>query len=307
MKDIFVSYAHSDNDTGWIDDFCLNIKSIYKKMTGDILEMFLDSESIMTADIWSSRIINSIDKSKICLAFVSPSYVKSEWCRREWQRFLSKESELKSKGKLTDDFGIILPVLLFDFERGRFSEEERIILDNIKSRQWMDLTQYSLEQKIDYLKVRNLVERVIDISYEIERQDENFNFQIESIILDSKTGLLWAGTLSASELTIDEARKYVDEINKNSKRKWRIPTKLELETLVDNALIPVNDPHVSPFPLRQPFNHQKYGYLHSSTLIDGMHDQNYIMNVRNGHIFNGHEFKAFLRLIADNDLFHSEM
>jgi hypothetical protein len=301
MYDIFCSYAHSDNDNGWIDDFIKKFISLYKKMTGEKISVFIDNESIITADIWSNKIINSIIKSKICLAFVSPSYVKSEWCRKEWNKFIEKESKLKTEGVISNEAGIIVPILLYNFDRGRYSTEENIILEDIKKRQWFEFVNSTVDLMVDPSKVKPLVEAVIDIVYEIEKAKEGIKhtINIDTLIVDSKTGYIWSGTLSTSELTIVEARVYVEELNKISQRKWRIPTKEEIESIIDYSLI--NDDAISsPYPLRQPFNAQKYGFLHTSTIINGNDKHNYIMNVRNCHIFNGFKMSAYLRLITDN-------
>jgi len=299
MFDVFFSYSHSDNDNGWINDFHNKFMSLYKKMTGDVLKAFIDNESIMTADIWGNKIINSIKESKICVAFVSPSYIKSEWCRKEWDHFVIKESRYRVEGNLPSEAGIIVPVLLFNFDRGKYNCNENKLLEDIKKRQWFDFTHSSLEIMADPTKVKSLVERVIDIIYEIKKEKQDMLFDINTMVVDVKTNFLWSGNLSPKELTITEARKYVEEINKKSTRIWKIPSKVEIESIIDHSLIKNDEPNESSFPLKQPFNSQKYGYLHTSTLIGNKDENNYIMNVRNGHIFNGYGYKAYVRLIEN--------
>lgn len=51
-------------------------------------------------------------------------------------------------------------------------------------------------------------------------------------------------------------------------------------------------------PLYGPFLAED-GYLFSGTLVDGYDDAPWIMNLRNGHIFNGKGRAAYVRAVRD--------
>jgi Protein of unknown function (DUF1566) len=115
-------------------------------------------------------------------------------------------------------------------------------------------------------------------------------------IVDIETGLEWS-PLSSKEYLIQGAYEYLKTLPSDRDRPWRLPTKRELESLVDaSALSP--DPRAHPYPLRQPFNSQRFGYLLSGEVVPGNPpDATYIMNVSNGHIFNGQENKCYVRAV----------
>jgi len=63
--------------------------------------------------------------------------------------------------------------------------------------------------------------------------------------------------------------------------------------LVDEA------PNSTVVPLYGPFTEPSDGYLFSGTVVAGYEDAPYVMNLRNGHIFNGKGYEAFVRCVRD--------
>jgi Protein of unknown function (DUF1566) len=115
-------------------------------------------------------------------------------------------------------------------------------------------------------------------------------------IRDPRTGLEWAAALSPTEMTFEEALRYVANLEIGGSRGWRLPTRTELESIIDPAALS-DKSNPNPFPLREPFNSQRTGYLHSGTLVLRSKEDNFIMNVQNGHIFNGRGYKCFVRAL----------
>ena len=54
--------------------------------------------------------------------------------------------------------------------------------------------------------------------------------------LDTKTGLEWQCE-SAGEMTWSDAMEYAQSLSLNGKEDWRLPTALELETLLDRSAL----------------------------------------------------------------------
>ena len=94
----------------------------------------------------------------------------------------------------------------------------------------------------------------------------------------------------------EDANKYVKNLKLGGYKDWRLPSKDEIQSLVEPDLIP-NDPHASPVPLRPPFNYPRHGYLISGTILESIDNGYYVMNIRNGHIFNGLGCKCFVRAV----------
>jgi tetratricopeptide (TPR) repeat protein len=91
--DFFVSYARADNTDGWVTRFLEELKAEHAKFElGHALEPFFDKEDIRSLDDWQHRIFNEgLAKSRLFVAFISPNYFASEWCRREWKAWIDTE------------------------------------------------------------------------------------------------------------------------------------------------------------------------------------------------------------------------
>ena len=90
--DFFVSYARADNRDGWISRFVEELLAEHRKFTGGREPTyFFDTHDIRNFDDWQLRIYDSLSASRLFLAFISPSYFASEWCRREWRTWIDLE------------------------------------------------------------------------------------------------------------------------------------------------------------------------------------------------------------------------
>ncbi len=299
--DFFCSYAHDDNDDRWVERFAEELEKTCRKLTGQKPRIFIDRESLMTSDIWEKKIHSALEGSRVLIAFISPSYIRSEWCQREWMLFALKEAQLRQEKLLASEQGLVFPLLLFPLDRGRFNEIEAEFSSAVKKRQWLDVSSQIVGAPIRPDQVRLLAERLIDSVDELEQRkrrsvSESANASSGMTICDPKLGLEWAATLSQDEMSFEAALTYVNALMIGEKRGWRLPTKSELEGIMDSGPLEIN-PEVSGFPLREPFNAQRYGYLHSGTLVEQPEGGNYVMNVRNGYIFNGKGLDCYVRAV----------
>jgi hypothetical protein len=291
---LFCSYSHVDNEDGWVDRCADVFLSTYRKLTGVEAKFFVDRESLITSEVWNRKISAALKQSQMMVAVLSPSYVRSEWCRREWHTFVDQEDELRRKKLLTPEQGLIFPILLYPFERGRFDAAQRAFKERIIKRQYLDFSSQIESTPIRSIQVRQIVENIIDLLAEDTRRrriSESTKATSSALIFDQSNGLVWSGSISKFEMSFTEAKQYVKNLEIEGIRGWRLPTRDELESILDPALLS-DDPYDNLFPVREPFNAQRYGFLHSGTLLfpkaKGVRKlDNYIMNIRNGHIFNG--------------------
>lgn len=92
LHDFFVSYARRDNRDGWISDFVNELRAEHRKFSGGReLVPFFDLDDIHSLDDWEQRLRGGLSKSRLFLAFLSPAYFASEWCRREWRTWIDVE------------------------------------------------------------------------------------------------------------------------------------------------------------------------------------------------------------------------
>jgi uncharacterized protein DUF1566 len=237
------------------------------------------------------------------IAVVSPSFVRSEWCRREWEIFEEREQQLREQDLLDEEQGLIFPIVLFPLDRGRFHEDEESFARVAQRRQWLDMTSRLGGTPIRPDQTRLLAEQLIDAEAELERRRRVITgapaAASDITIRDPARRIEWAGALSPTALSYEEAIEYVNQLSIGGNQGWRLPTREELESVIDlEAYDPEADPEESNYPLREPFNAQRFGRLHSGTLV-GSNPGNWMMNVRNGHIFNGGGVNAYVRAVRD--------
>lgn len=141
MKDhhLFLSCARLDNrpkrenGQGWVDVFCERLKTRHKHYAGRHLEVFFDKTEIQTAEIWENKIYAGLRSSRLFLAFLSPNYLKSEWCRREWEEYLRLEHTLaRGDGGITPIYFVEVPELSGDAEP---AAQLREWIEDVKRRQ----------------------------------------------------------------------------------------------------------------------------------------------------------------------------
>jgi len=90
--DFFVSYARKDNAGGWITQFVEQLQQEHRKYSGGReFRVFFDKTDIRSLDDWRHRIYESVAASRLLVAFISPAYLASEWCRREWHTWIDVE------------------------------------------------------------------------------------------------------------------------------------------------------------------------------------------------------------------------
>ena len=91
-RDIFVSYAHLDNETltreeqGWVSAFDSALQKRVAQLLGRKAEVWRDRK-LQGNDIFGDEIIDQFPKLKIFISIISPRYLESEWCRKELQEF----------------------------------------------------------------------------------------------------------------------------------------------------------------------------------------------------------------------------
>jgi len=90
--DIFISYAHNDNEAllegqrGWIDNLHQALKKRLQVHLGAKVEIWRDPR-LQGNDYFADALVEQIPKVAILISVLSPSYINSEWCRKEMELF----------------------------------------------------------------------------------------------------------------------------------------------------------------------------------------------------------------------------
>lgn len=93
--DIFVSYAHVDDDPlpganeGWVSTLVRSLKTRLAQKLGrsDAYSLWMDHELFGSEPV-SSQILGKLHRAAMLVVVLSPGYVASAWCRRERDAFL---------------------------------------------------------------------------------------------------------------------------------------------------------------------------------------------------------------------------
>ena len=90
--DLFVSYARLDDAADWITSFVARLQEEHRKYSGGReFRIFFDTSAIRSLDDWQHRIYGGLAASRLLLAFISPAYLASKWCREEWRTWIDVE------------------------------------------------------------------------------------------------------------------------------------------------------------------------------------------------------------------------
>ena len=130
--DFFVSYSRADNATGWISSFVEELLAEHRRFTGGReLTHFFDKNDIASGADWQHTLNHGIAHSKLFVAFISPNYFASEWCRKEWRAWIDTEI---AKHILTAGVRPVYIVEVPGLTDGKLSEQDfsRQIADFLK-------------------------------------------------------------------------------------------------------------------------------------------------------------------------------
>jgi hypothetical protein len=85
--DVFLSYAHGDNETGWVTYFETRLRQRLRERLGFTPEVWRDERKLGGGDSFPDEIKQALSATGIVVSIVSPSYLVSEYCRRERTQF----------------------------------------------------------------------------------------------------------------------------------------------------------------------------------------------------------------------------
>ena len=98
--DLFISYSRRDNEQGRITQLVERIKTDFAPFAKRELVPFFDQQEIYGMQDWKQRILQGLRESRLLLACLSPTFLKSEWCEREFVEYLKSVIRLDRFGLL---------------------------------------------------------------------------------------------------------------------------------------------------------------------------------------------------------------
>jgi hypothetical protein len=162
--DLFVSYARANNQTGWITQFLAALKAELPNLTA-----FFDAEEIRHGDDWQIKLRHAVAQSRIFLAFLSPEYLQSEWCRKEWRAWLDAEI---AKHIFSDG---ARPIYIVEVP-GNPADQ---ILQQLQRRQYCDVRPF-FNEGLDALKREDLRRILADLAKGLDEQSQRVRHAAQS-------------------------------------------------------------------------------------------------------------------------------
>jgi hypothetical protein len=99
--DIYISYSRRDNENipesrkGWVDTFHDHLRLMLERLLGESPDIWRDvNRPDERPDVLSDETHYHLSKSALLITVLSPSYLRSDYCRREFSTFYLREKHL---------------------------------------------------------------------------------------------------------------------------------------------------------------------------------------------------------------------
>jgi hypothetical protein len=130
----FFSYAHHDvlTDGALLTDFTTTLQNqVNARLVGASFVIWRDKEELRTGDRWHAQIETELRSSHILIVLLTPRWIDSDYCRREYSVF----EEIEAARKVGD---YVAPILVRDIERQEkyLSGDGKDVYERIRSRQY---------------------------------------------------------------------------------------------------------------------------------------------------------------------------
>jgi hypothetical protein len=99
--DIFISYRHLDNQSGWIDNFHDHLRIRLSEFLGHEVKIWRDTKKLQ-GEYFADEIRDNIKEAKVFISIMSPGYIdpSSDWCLRELQEFSRLANRIGNKPRI---------------------------------------------------------------------------------------------------------------------------------------------------------------------------------------------------------------
>jgi hypothetical protein len=157
--DLFISYAHADNQQGRVTQLVEHICKEFETFAGRKLNPFFDLDGIRSMDDWQHRILQGLRESRLFIAVLSPNYLKSTYCRMECTEYFNHEL---SMGLVNEGMAPIYFVEI-DWNDKHFEQKTAEWVTDLRRRQHIDLQPwyYEGEDSLRNLEVQGRIKALV--------------------------------------------------------------------------------------------------------------------------------------------------
>ena len=136
----FFSYAHHDAEVNpnLIADFTSELEGrVASKLTNARFSIWRDKEGLRTGERWNEKIDSELRRSHILIILITPRWIDSEYCRKEYLFF----EEIEASREIGE---YIAPVLArpLDHQAKFFTTHQQDVYERISNRQYFTATPF---------------------------------------------------------------------------------------------------------------------------------------------------------------------
>ncbi|MGH9966994.1 MAG: tetratricopeptide repeat protein, partial [Pyrinomonadaceae bacterium] len=164
--DLFVSYSRRDNEQGRVTQLVERISRDFEQFAGRPLRPFLDVTEIHGMQDWEHRILQGLRESRLLLACLSPSYLKSEYCEWEFNEYLKHEV---ARGFIGEGVAPIYFIEVPGWDGRDFEQRCADWIKDLRRRQYFDLRPWYHEGE-EALRNSEIQQRLRDLGQQIQSQ-----------------------------------------------------------------------------------------------------------------------------------------
>ncbi len=162
----FWSYVHDDdsNDGGGILRLARHIAREFELLSSEPLDLFIDRDDLRWGQEWKRRIDESLQEITFFIPVITPSYFRSQECRRELVKFRATAESLGVER-------LLLPIYYVNVPEMEVEEPSDQLIAEVKSAQMEDMRGLRLVAETDSSyreRVNELAARLIEIVEQTE-------------------------------------------------------------------------------------------------------------------------------------------
>ncbi len=168
---IFFSYTHKDAESivgGGIRQFANDLKDSLEILYGKEVPCFLDRNQGQWGENLWGRLEEEIRRSSFFIPFITPTYLKSDACTKEFNLFIETAQKLDSED-------LVLPLIWISPQEMVSTTSGNLVVERIKNTRYEDITKVRRESRDSniYRKcVENLAQKINEIIEKREKPNE---------------------------------------------------------------------------------------------------------------------------------------
>lgn len=137
----FLSYVHADNesDSGRIIELAQDLKQEYEMLSGSLITLFVDRDSLEWGTDWQAKIDESLESMAFFMPILTPRYFQSPACNRELKYAVRRMKSKNLERLILPIHYVHTPILT--------SGSQNEMADLLSGVQWQDWRELRLEER----------------------------------------------------------------------------------------------------------------------------------------------------------------